>query len=133
MNVLSIPFRFEKIASTIGFLKIRTDHLHIEYETQQVTFVKKKSSIKTLEISYQDIGDIQYKSNWFRTKIMITVNSLAAVSALGSYSANINFIIQSTNKHIAEEFTDNLRLHVAEHQLKLLEGHTTDKPKLLGD
>lgn len=134
INTLAVPFHIEAydgFAYTNGFAKIQTDHLLVEYQTKDSIIGVVKSGIKSVEIPYEEIVDINYKSNIFRTVILLSVSSFKATAELGNGSGDVKFYIKRKNRKMAENFVENLKIYVVEHQLKRLEEGENKGPELL--
>jgi len=136
INILTLPFHIETydgFAYTNGFLRIQSDHVLVEFQTKDALFGVVKSAIKNVELPFGEIGDVVYKSNILRTVVIITVHSFQTAAALGNGNEDVKFYIKRKNRKKAESFVDNLKLYVAEHQLKRLEQDGMDDQKLLDD
>ena len=134
LNALSLPFyseQYDGFAYMNGFIKIKSHFLEAEYQTMDGILGVVKSKIKSIEIPFSDIADVKYKSNIFRTVMIITVNSFKAAAELGNGSEDIKFYVKRKNKKLAESFVDNVKLAVAEYQLKQLESGEGENHHLL--
>lgn len=134
MNVTSIPFHAEAhdgFAETKGFIKILGDRLKIDYQTKDAILGVMKTGVKSIEIKFSDIGNVTYKSNIFRTVMVITVTSFESAAALGNGSEDVKFYIKRKNRKMTLDFIDNLKLFIAEYNLKQLEKGDESGPELL--
>ena len=130
-----VPFSmdaYEGFAETHGFLKLLKDKFVLEYQTKDAVFGMVKTNIKRQEISFNEVLEIKYRSNLFRTIVQISTTSFQLIEAFGSGgSMEIKLRVKRKNRQVAQQFVDHAELFIAEFRVRQLqEPDDEDFPEL---
>lgn len=121
----TVPFytdAYEGFAHTHGFLRLRKNGFLVEHQTKDAVFGMVKTAVKTSNLPFEEVVAIQYKSNWFRTIILLSTSSFTiaeAMGATGSFDAKL--YIKRKHKKIAEDFVEQAQIMISEYQIQRLD------------
>ena len=118
----SVPFEIADINHGFqlakGILKIRKDHLELEFEVQDAILGVISSGVQTVSILFDDLEDIRYEKGWFGAKIILKATSMKALEDLpGSEQATAELKIKRKNRKEAESVVSSARVALSEHKL----------------
>jgi hypothetical protein len=123
---ISIPFTLPEVyhglAEAHGRARVGDSGLHIEYRVEDAVFGVLKSSIRELDIPFEDIDDVRLIDGWFRCRIVVHLHSLHTIADFpGSQSGRLELKLSREHRERAREFYSHLSLCISEERLRRIE------------
>ena len=123
----SIPVKFPEIyegfADAEGVLRIAADALTLEYQVKDNLIGVVKSGVKAAVIPFERIDEVDFRSNFIRTRLNIRVDSLQVVEDVpGAKQGKIVLKIPRRYRREAAEMAHEVSIRVSQRKLDRLEG-----------
>lgn len=123
----ALPFKtddaYHGLAEVQGIMHIERDHLVLEFQVQDSIFGALKSGPKKLRINYVDLSGLEYRRNWFRSRLDLKINNLSILTRFpGAKDGRISLKIKRRFKTEVEDIESYVNLQIAELKLERLEG-----------
>ena len=123
----SIPVRFPEIyqglADAEGVLRISSDALTLEYQVKDNLVGVVKSGVSTAVIPFDHIDEVDFRSNFFRTRLNIRVDSMQIVGDVpGAKQGKVSLKISRRYKREATEIAHEASIRSSQSKLDRLEG-----------
>ena len=123
----SIPVKFpeiyEGLADAEGVLRISTDALTLEYQVKDNLLGVVKSGVNTVVIPFDNIDEVDFRSNFFWTRLNIRVDSLQIVGDVPAVKqGRVRLKIPRRYKREAAEIAHEASIRSSQSKLDRLEG-----------
>jgi len=117
----SIPNLYQGLAEARGILRTNAAGLVLEFEVKDGVVGMLKSGIKEVRLAIDEVSHIDLKEGWFRTRVFIRANRLAALSSIpGNESGKIALQIARKDRTLAKALVSGLKLSLSEKELERL-------------
>ena len=129
--MISIPVKFHTpdamLTEAVGMVRIEDRRLVLEFETKDAFFGAYRSGVQELEIFPDDVADVRYKQNVFRTELMIRAKSMKQVDLVpGSKHGEVRLRFKRRHREDARQLASFLQNRLRELESRPLE-ETTDE------
>ena len=123
----SIPVKFPEIyegfADAEGVLRISSDALTLEYQVKDNLIGVVKSGVSTAVIPFDHIDEVDFRSNFFWTRLNIRVDSMQIVGDVpGAKQGKVSLKISRRYKREATEIAHEASIRSSQSKLDRLEG-----------
>ena len=123
----SIPVKFpeiyEGLADAEGVLRISPDALTLEYQVKDNLLGVVKSGVNTVVIPFDNIDEVDFRSNFFWTRLNIRVDSLQIVGDVPAVKqGRVRLKIPRRYKREAAEIAHEASIRSSQSKLDRLEG-----------
>lgn len=122
----SLPFHFpevyEGLAEAEGLLVITSDSIVLEYQIKDALLGAFKSEVKKVVLPFEQIEDVEFRTNFLRTDITIQTNSLELVYDVpNAKQGRVRLKISRKHRKEAAAIAHDVSIRVSDRKLENLE------------
>lgn len=113
---------YEGLAEIEGIMHIQEAHVLLEYQVKDALAGVVKSDLKQLHIPFDEISLVQYKLNFFVSKMIFQIDNMEILGKFeASQKGRIKLKVKRRNKELAKRFASQLKLRISESNLDILD------------
>jgi hypothetical protein len=122
----NLPFTitdlYADFAEAEGLARLEKDVLVLEYQTKDSILGIIKSEIKTIRLPLLKLSSVKFEKKWLKGYLHITAKSMTTLADVpGSEQGALRLVILKKYKSLAEQFSAEVELRIAELNLKSLD------------
>lgn len=122
----SLPFSFSDVhggfAEADGLLVLTTDAIVLEYQIKDIFTGAIKSDVKKVTLPFEQIEDVEFRTNFLRTDITIQTNSLELVQDVpDAKQGRVRLKISRKHRKEAAAVAHEVSIRVSDRKLAKLE------------
>ena len=122
----SLPFHFpdvyEGLAEAEGLLALTSDAIVLEYQIKDVFTGAFKSDLKKVVLPFEQIDDVEFRTNFLRTDITIQMNSMELVQDVpNAKQGRVSLKISRKHRREAAAIAHEVSITVSDRKLEKLE------------
>lgn len=122
----SLPFNFPEVyegfAEAEGLLVITSDAIVLEYQIKDIFTGAFKSEVKKVVLPFEQIDDVEFRTNFLRTDIAIQMNSMELVQDVpNAKQGKVRLKIPRKHRREAAAIAHEVSITVSERKINELE------------
>ena len=122
----SLPFHFPEVyegfAEAEGLLALTADAIELEYQIKDAFTGAFKSDLKKIVLPFEQIDDVEFRTNFLRTDITIQMNSMELVHDVpNAKQGTVRLKIARKHRKEAATLAHEVSIRVSDRKLEELE------------